>query len=853
MDQSPGYPTHSRVESLILAHSCEQPEKVAVRSPAVCLTYAQLAAKSRAFAEQLQQAGVRPRDFVGVCIQRQPDKIPLLLAILRLGAAYVPLDERFPRERIAAIAEDARLRLIVASADNLPLTTALETTGDLPSPQVLPFESLATTSQGGPLEPFPQDGCTLDDIHYVRFTSGSTGRPKGVVQPQRGAIRLAWSTVGFDILPTDTLLRVANLAFDLSVIDIWCTLIRGGTVAMADEPINNMAALGRAIERLDVSCVIIATAFFHQCIEVGGSQFERLRWLQVAGDVLSRDHARRFLERFPQVKLVNGYGPTENGVYVSAAGFVGVDSLGPGAVTIGAPVLDTFVRVLDSEGRELGVGQEGELYCGGGGLSWGYANRPDLTAEKYIQRANDQGVMERLYRTGDLVRWRADGQIDFHGRMDRQVKIRGFRIELAEVESALRKHPDVRDAYVLAETTASGYKRLIGYAAVGDSGCGGSELCQFLTQSLPEYSIPSWLATVPAFPLNHNGKVDLKALPKPTEAGGASPTDSSGSAASLDPLEQQLAACWKHALHLTEINPNATFVELGGDSLVAITLLGLIERDLGRQLAPADILQHDTVRRMAAFLRSGDAPSAGILKVREGGERPLFFFPGLHGDLFTIRALAKRMRRPTPIYGLQPPGADGRGEPLPTMEAIRDFYLEQVRKVLPNGPYRLIGHSVGGTLAFEAARSLLEAGEEVELLIMVDAPRLNQPPLQRRLRTIYQHLFAPIRPKLRRALEDKPHPLIRRLVDVTENALDHYRAKPLDIRAQLIVPTEVPNERRLIDDFRGVFSWRGYVAADSPLTQLPGDHNTLWKEPHVAQLAELVDAQLAACDAMATV
>jgi thioesterase domain-containing protein/acyl carrier protein len=429
----------------------------------------------------------------------------------------------------------------------------------------------------------------------------------------------------------------------------------------------------------------------------------------------------RIQEAAPRATVYNGYGPTEATVNsaIYRIGHIGSEDAGWPVLPIGRRSADNALYILDRAGRLLPFGVRGELHVGGIGVARGYLNRPDLTAERFVPDPFTAVPGERLYRTGDLVRYLPSGDIEFLGRIDQQVKIRGFRIEPGEVEAVLGRHPGVREALVLVGEGLHGDKRLIGYVLpVGDEAPLAADLRDFLRGNLPEYMVPSAFVALPAWPLTPNGKIDRAALPAPDKAAA---TDR---IAPRDTLEHEVARIWEEVLEVGPIGVRDDFFALGGHSLLAVRLMSKIEQQLGRTLPLTALFTAGTVEGMAALLRRDAAPESGgshLIPLQPRGARPPFFW--VHpagGDVLCYALLARHMGSDQPLYGIQARGFAGGEEPLSSIEEMAAFYLDEIRRLQPEGPYHLGGWSLGGPVAFEMARQLRAAGEAVGLLAVLD-------------------------------------------------------------------------------------------------------------------------------------
>ncbi|HEY8602499.1 MAG TPA: amino acid adenylation domain-containing protein, partial [Thermomicrobiales bacterium] len=701
------------------------PDAVAVVCDGSALTYGELNERANRLAHHLRAHGVGPDRLVAICVERSPEMVVALLGVLKAGGAYLPLDPAYPPERLAYMLADSGAAIILAHAQlvaALPPTSAAIVRLDADWP------TIAAESAENP-------GVVVagEDLAYVIYTSGSTGRPKGVQIPQRALVNFLLSMARTPGLTRDdTLLAVTTLSFDIAALELFLPLIVGARVVIAGREVASDGA--RLLDLLDRSAATImqaTPATWRLLLAAGWHGSPHLRAL-CGGEALPRDLAEQILARVGA--LWNMYGPTETTVWSLA---LRVES-GAGSVPIGDPIGNTRIYLLDRAGQPVPRGVPGELYIGGAGVARGYLGRPDLTAERFVPDPYSATPGARLYRTGDAARYRADGRIEFLGRLDGQVKLRGFRIELGEIEAALTRHPAVRECAVILETGDD--PRLVAYLVpMEDTAEAPSvrDLRAFLKGSLPEYMIPAVCTWLDALPLTPNGKVDRRALP----AVAAVATASAEPQGPRDDLERQLVAIWEATLGVAPIGVTDNFFDLGGHSLVAVRLFARIEAAFGRKLPLATLFAAPTIGELAALLREQGwvASWSSLVALQPRGNHPPFFcVHAIGGNVLKFRALAAHLGPDQPLYGLQARGLDGQEPPATHVEEMAANYLAEIRQVQPHGPYFLGGQCFGGMVALEMARQVQVAGERVALLAMFDdyAPGytklLSRPALVRR-------------------------------------------------------------------------------------------------------------------------
>ncbi len=699
-------PVEGSLASLFAAQVRARPAALAVICGDAHLTYAELDRWSTRLARRLREAGVGPEILVAIAAPRRPALLAGLLAIVKAGGAYLPLDAELPEARLRFMLADAGARIVLATDDAMPTFAGLDVT---------PMRLDPTGADLAPdaADPIP-DGSGPETLAYVMYTSGSTGTPRGVAVAQRGVIRLVRANGYARFAPDERVLQLAPVSFDASNLEIWGALLNGGCVVQVATALPGLAEIGRAISGGGVTSLWLTAGLFNAMVDHALDSFAGVGQVLAGGDVLSVAHVRRFRAAHPGCRLINGYGPTE-GTTFSCTYEIGDDAALDPSVPIGRPIANTQIYVLDEALRPVPIGVAGELCIAGAGLARGYVNQPELTAARFV--ANPFAPGRKLYRTGDLVRWLPDAELQFLGRLDRQVKLRGFRIEPGEIEAALHTHGAVRQAVVVSRGAAG----LSAYCVVasGTRATTAENLREFLRERLPAYMIPAAFAFLPALPLTAQGKIDVEALP-PIDA---PPLPADADVAPRDELERRLAAIWAELLGREQIGIHADFFALGGNSLLAAELFAHIDKTLEHPLPLATIFEAPTVARLAEIIRAASAPRpwpTAIAVRRDGAHPALFAVPGVGGNVVGFAALARHLGPEQPLIGLQARGLDGREAPLTRIEEIARQHIVQIQAIQPHGPYLLFGACIGGVIAFEIAQQLRRDGEEIGLLAVLD-------------------------------------------------------------------------------------------------------------------------------------
>jgi len=712
------YPRDRRIHQLFEDQAAKTPNAVAAEFEGQTLTYSQLNTKANQLAHYLRQRGVGPDVPVGICMDRSLEMMVGLVAILKAGGGYVPLDPLYPAERLRFMAQDVGVKLILADAG---LREVFPESIECVDPaQTAVFESY-------PIENLGWEG-TPQDLAYIVFTSGSTGTPKGVAVPHRGVVRLLFGTDFMAFGPDLVMLQLAPVSFDASTLEIWGPLLHGGRCVLYPGRVPDLDRLQQVLQSGRVNALWLTASLFNLVIDTRPQLLATVGTVLTGGEALSVPHVRKALEALPNVQLVNGYGPTESTTFTCCHRIPKTLPEGLASVPIGRPIGNTQVYILDSRLQLVPIGVAGELYIGGDGLARGYVNRPELTVERFIHNPFSEDLTSRLYKTGDICWWLEDGTIEYLGRADDQVKIRGFRIELGEIESVLRSHPQVRQAVVVSREDVPGQKYLAGYVVLDGKGeIDGKRLQKYLGQKLPEYMIPLVIMEIESIPLTANGKVDRKGLPRPLDNGA-------GLEESLPQTETEieLANIWKQLLKRPTINRNDHFFRLGGHSLLAAELFFRLQDSFSIHLPIHLIFQAPTLAQLSAAIDTAtqEMTTRDIVQIKSGsGSHPIFYLPGIGGHTLSFYHLAEAMQIDCPQYGLNLRGLDGLAQPQDRIEEIASYFIGLIRTVQPQGPYNLCGFSFGGRVAFEMALQFQACGETIGFLGLIGATAPGYPPM----------------------------------------------------------------------------------------------------------------------------
>jgi amino acid adenylation domain-containing protein len=833
------YPQDACVPDLVSAQARDRPDAVAVVFGTERLTYRELDRRSDGAALLLRQAGMGRGAVVAMFAERSVDLLVGILAVLKTGAAYVPLDPRHPADRLAFLLADSAATMVLTQR---PLEHALPAQ----RPQTLYLDDLPAPAGEG-VATAPQPRTSPDDLAYILYTSGSTGRPKGVRVQHANVVNLmAAMALEPGLCSDDVVLSSSSFSFDMSVGDVFPTLGAGARIVLASrEEVADPRLLAELVESSGAT-VMHATPAMWQALVATGWRGNPHLVAVTGGEPLSEALADALLDRC--VAVWNGYGPTETTVYAT---FWRVER--NTVIAIGRPAANRRLYVLDRHQQPVPVGVPGEIFISGRGVAAGYVNRPDETAQRFLPDPFFTG--DRMYRTGDQARQLADGRLQHLGRLDNQVKVRGIRIEPGEIEAALVAQPGISAAVVVLREDTPADRRLVAYV-VGTADVGNStepaiaELRAALRQTLPEQLVPSAFVRLDAIPVTANGKVDRSALPPPAsesaDARSASDVPRSG-------LEQRLARIWADTLNVDRVGRQDNFFDIGGHSLLAVRMMTAVERDLGIELPLVALFEAGaTVAGLATAVeaRQADGESGEAAQPPPSGDRPLVFI--VHPNepsMFTLRHFTGPLGADMHAVGLLPHRIDRQFRRAGSIEQLATPLLSEVRAAQPHGPYYLAGYSLGALLAYELAGQLRAAGEEVRWICILDVgtPERTGPvvTLGARLRRQRGIGWAAA---CRKGLAHLRSGIDGLLVGVRLRRSRRW-SDDFDFRAAWMLAAryrcdghDAPMTVFVTRDSERVYGsdslgWRDLHQGALTVRRAPGDHLTMLQQPHVGRLA----------------
>ncbi|MED1480569.1 MULTISPECIES: amino acid adenylation domain-containing protein [Bacillus] len=675
----------------------KQPNAVALSAGDHTMTYAELNEQANRLARHLQKNGVEHQTVTAILAERTPELIVSLLAVLKAGATYVPIDPDYPESRIQYMLKDSGATHLLTHSSFISQTRSLAFDGTYLFAD--DQEILLMSSENLPLE------AGLDDTAYIMYTSGTTGQPKGIMTTHSNIARVVKNTNYLTILETDTLLSLSNSVFDGFTFDVYGALLNGAKLVLPQkETILDMGKLTELIKGEHISVMFVPTALFHLLVDEGTDWMRGVRKVLFGGERASVQHVRKAFDVMGKGRLLNVYGPTESTVFATYYPIDEAIPLESHSIPIGKPLNQTGAYIL-SEHRQLQpIGMVGELCLSGKGLAKGYLNRPDLTKQVFIPHPFASG--ERLYRTGDLAYFREDGLIEYAGRVDDQVKIRGHRIELTEIEANLLMHPGVKQAVLLADHDETNHTRLLAYITCDDAWKGKlDDIKSRLKERLPAYMLPHELIELENLPLTPNGKVDKRQLPKPE-----APQGNRRVKLPANEVEQKLLVMWREVLEREDISTDDHFFELGGHSLKAMSLLSKVSKEFEVQVPIHLLFETPTIEALSHYIQHQDGETAGYLVFNESQTSTVFALPPLPGYGFIYQEAAKTLD-------------DVRLIAFDFIETNNRMaqYVQHIQHLQPKGPLTLMGYSGGCYLAFELVQALEQGGRTVEKVIMIDS------------------------------------------------------------------------------------------------------------------------------------
>jgi len=857
------YPKEKTIFGLFEEQVLKTPEAIALQKGDTTLTYAQLNNAANRLAHFLVAKGVAAEESVGLIASRDFDMVTGMLAIMKAGGAYVPIDPAYPVDRQEYIFNQSQLKLVVADND-YPLKTII---GEQR------FLKIDSAGYPGLSTDNPNTGVNSSQLAYTIYTSGSTGRPKGVMIEHHSVVNLIlWVNQQFNIGTQDKMLFVTSMCFDLSVYDIFGILAAGGCVVIAESAeIHDVRRLQDMLIRHQITFWDSVPTTLDYLVrnldeERKDYVYPGLKTIFLSGDWIPVDLPARSRKYFPNAQFTSLGGATEATIW---SNFYLVNEVQPEwrSIPYGKPLNNNFFYILDEQLHPVPHGEIGDLYIGGVGVARGYANEPEKTAASFLPDPFNPLIGGMMYRTGDTGRMMPDFNMEFLGRKDNQVKINGFRVELGEIESVLNKCDQVQTAVMLAKKGPDGNKRLLAYV-VPNGKFEKERLITFLKTQLPEYMIPGVWVEMDKMPLNANGKIDRNAMPDFEDAWLMKKSFVQADTTT----EKIVTAVWEECMHLRNVSIDDNFFALGGHSLMAVQILSKLEKQLGRSFQLAVLFKYPDIRSLARFIDQDkkEATYNCLVAIKPTGYKPPLYI--IHGEglnVLNFSRLAACMDPDRPVFGLQAVGLNGIDEPLDNLHDIAAYYLKEIIRHNPAGPYFLAGYSFGGYVALEIRKQLAAMGKCTEQLIMLDTDaekseykdwyyiipqkvKRNVPVLLSFLRSSFHHPIANLRNQFNmqgsgifaryfHKKESKSfYQLIKKIKDKHLFAFRNYKMEPFDGKVYLY-KADICVHYVYDTEFLG---WKKYARGGVVLHKVPGDHLSMLLSPNVEVFASLLSNSL---------
>lgn len=824
------------IPALIEDHSKKFPRKIAISYEQKNITYNKLKIESDNLANYLIQKGIRQHEYVAVFQDRSIDMLISILGVLKAGGVYIPIDINYPIERVKYILENSNCKTLITKrkiAKSFHLQQFFKQLNIIEIDQ----EKKAINKISFSLENIE---IKADDYAYLIYTSGSTGKPKGVLITHQNVINYAtWFSSTFKFSNKSCIDFSSSIAFDLSVSCTLVPLMKGGKIKIASDLVKeNPFVYLHYIHSNKITHVEWVPDYFHHLLDFPEEvkKLKLLKWIMLGGDAIVKKDIEKWATLNPTTKLVNEYGPTECTV-ATVAHIVNKNDykIYGSIVPIGKPAFNTQVYVLDQYLNICPVCVSGELYIGGLSVAAGYLNQ-ELTQEKFIKNPFTNKQYDKLYKTGDIVCWLPDGNLKFFGRKDTQAKIRGYRIELEEIENTLLELSSVKQCKIIAHLIDENEKILVAYLITNNKDLSAQHVKKYLQNKLPDYMVPCRFIFLDEFPTNTSGKVDLNALSKYVNKKNDFFINPDAS------LNEKLKQIWCYVLKIDSIKLDDNYFKLGGTSLTILKILSLIHRYFHVHLHVGAIFKNPTVRSLAKLIlylqkhtemlshdeknKNEKLPQVICLQ-NSSKKKPIFFIHPVGGGIFIFNNLAKYLCKNYVVYGIQDPGVEIHSIRFSTLQEMASCYLHAIRQIQKNGPYLLSGASFGATLTIEIARQFFQMGEKVDFIGLFDG---------------WAHYPENLNNKL--AFKNFMHDKLEGLESSYANQLLEMQFS----REQLLYKYKIPtvNEITLFKakEIWAIFQeidnkfngWRPY-AKQLNLHVIPGDHESMFEEPHVKILA----------------
>jgi amino acid adenylation domain-containing protein len=831
----------------------KSPESIALIMGLEFITYEELNKSANQLARFLISQGLKKEDKVGLIATRGFSMIKGMLAILKAGGTYVPIDSDYPVERQLYICDHSKAKMVIAD-DEYQLKSMIGESNYFKIDSVVYEHNDGTDLQLN---------IGSDQLAYIIYTSGSTGQPKGVMVAHHSVINLiSWVNNKFKVGADDRLLFITSMCFDLSVYDIFGMLAAGGKLVIAKkEEIQNVKTLQDMLVRYNITFWdSVPTTLDYLIKNVENERFDyrstSLKTIFLSGDWIPKELPGRAKEIFPEAQFVSLGGATEGTVW-SNFYIVNETSSSWNSIPYGKPIDNNFFYILNEHLQPMPLGVVGNLYIGGVGVANGYANDPEKTAASFINDPFNKKAGGRMYKTGDLGRMMFDFNMEFIGRKDNQVKISGFRIELGEIENVLKSYPLIENSVVLAKNDSSNNKRLICYLISRGSKFDQDSLVTYLKQKLPNYMIPAIWVELAALPLTDNGKIDRKALLNFDDSVFVKKTASEKPATITEKI---IFNIWKNSLKLEVSSINDNFFELGGHSLMAVQMLTQFKKTTGKSFQIAVLYRYPEINTLAQFIDNVQSEDEFkyLVPIKEKGKKdPLYIIQGDSGNILNFSNLIKYIDKEQPLYGLKAIGLDGIYGQFESLADIAELYVEEIIKHNPIGPYFIAGYSSGAYVAVEVRKQLINLGKLVKPLFIIDADagmteyKKKYKLLPKKIKRHYPMIFKYLKRSLFKSMNNEhlvhntslfKHTLKadKIIKNKRERAFKTYDIQPFDDRIYLL---KAKISVHYID-YGDLLGWEKYAKEGVKLCEVQGDHFSILLPPHVEEFTTTLQKQL---------
>jgi amino acid adenylation domain-containing protein len=855
-------PFEQTIDQLITEQALKFPDKVAIQFGNDTISYKNLHQKINQLANFLLANNITPGDKVAIATARSLQMVVAVLAVSCVGGVYLPLDPNFPNDRLVFMLDDAQAKLVITSKvyeGHFHTSATKLSIEDI----WLQLDNYSVTE--------PNVSIKSDNVAYLLYTSGSTGKPKGVQITHGSLLNLLLSIQKRPgLTPQDTWLATATISFDISVLELFLPIVTGARLIVADSEMVKDGRLLLDTIRTQKVTVMQATPYTWRMMLASGWDDKIPLKIITGGEALPKDLANKLLTRCDT--LHNYYGPTETTIYSTGKQILADDQ----SITIGKPIDNTQVYILDDDLKQVTDGHEGEMCIGGYGVGKGYLNRPELSDEKFIDDTFSGETGKKIYRTGDLGKILPNGEIEYLGRIDLQVKLRGFRIETQEVEYNLILQHGIQNAVVIVHDDQWGNQRLVAYVVSDDPQIASHRVnythtwIAALKYKLPEYMVPTDYIVIPEMPLTPNGKTDRKKLPKPQFQNSREEYE-----APQSDTEKMLVKIWEKYLHINKIGINDNFFELGGHSLIAVQIMTSIGKTSGKLIPIATLFKYPTIHKLAQLLQSGDEESTwkSLVHIKPTGNKmPVYIVHGEGLNVLIFNNIAMSVDAEQPVYGLQSRGLNGIDEVPDNIEAIAALYIDEILEQNPTGPYAIAGYSFGGYVAIEIANQLQAMGKEVKILAMFDVNNKeseSQLSLPKRvfkkilrqfhkavfiLTSLIKHPEATVEYQLfmikqRLGMNDEAKAenipdYMQRIVNKLRYAVSRYKMKPYNGTIHLF-----RSKKRVyfVDDPKHL-GWDNYALKGVKVHKVSGDHRDMLLPPNDMEFARILQDCLDRCE-----